>query len=94
MAKATWNGVVLAESDNCIIVEENHYFPPDSVNHEHLVPSDLRSTCPWKGEAHYYDVIVGTDVKKDAAWHYPVPKPAARQIERHVAFWKGVEIQP
>jgi uncharacterized protein (DUF427 family) len=94
MPKAVWKGVVLAESGSCVIVEGSHYFPPGSVKREYLVPSELRSTCPWKGEAHYCDVIVGSDVNKDAAWYYPVPKPAAKQIEGHVAFWKGVDIQP
>ena len=90
--KATWKGKVIAQSDRTEVVEGNHYFPPDSLKSEHLRPSDTRSTCPWKGDASYYDVVVGDEVNKDAAWYYPEPKEAARQIKNHVAFWKGVEV--
>ena len=90
--KAIWNGVVIADSNNCEIVEENYYFPSEDVNKEYLKTSDNISTCPWKGEAHYYDVVVNGDVNKDAAWYYPNPKPAAKKIKDYVAFWKGVEI--
>ncbi|MFO7756834.1 MAG: DUF427 domain-containing protein [Bacteroidales bacterium] len=90
--KAVWNNRVIAESDNTVVVENNHYFPPGSVNNEYLVSSETRSTCPWKGEASYYDINVDGRVNKDAAWSYPRPKEAAKEIKEHVAFWKGVEI--
>jgi uncharacterized protein (DUF427 family) len=93
MARATWNGVVLADSDRVEIVEGNVYFPPESIRKEYLRPSQTRSTCPWKGEAGYYDVAVNGQVNKDAAWYYASPKPAARQIADHVAFWKGVTVE-
>jgi len=90
--KAVWNGHVVADSDETVVVEGNHYFPPSSVNKGLLRESDTHSTCPWKGEASYYDVVAGDDVNADAAWYYPNPKPAAENIVDHVAFWKGVEI--
>jgi uncharacterized protein (DUF427 family) len=90
--KAVWNGHVIAESDETVVVEDNHYFPPSSVNQSLLRESDTHSTCPWKGEASYYDVVAGDDVNTDAAWYYPNPKPAANNIVDHVAFWKEVEI--
>jgi uncharacterized protein (DUF427 family) len=90
--KAVWNGHVIAESDETVVVEGNHYFPPSSVNQSFLRETDTHSTCPWKGEASYYEVFAGDDVDKDAAWYYPNPKPAAKNILDHVAFWKGVEI--
>ncbi len=90
--KAVWNGHVVADSDETVVVEGNHYFPPSSVNQDFLRESDAHSTCPWKGEASYYDVVDGDDVNTDAAWYYPNPKPAAKNIVDHVAFWKGVEI--
>lgn len=92
MAKATWNGAVLADSDRFETVEGNCYFPPDRVNREFLRDSDTRTVCPWKGTARYYDVVVDGKVNRDAAWYYPDPKSAARQIAGHVAFWKGVEV--
>ena len=92
--KAIWNDVTLAESDDAIVVEGNHYFPPDSVKREYLKESDTHTTCPWKGEASYYTVVVGDAVNKDAAWYYPEPKEAAHQIKDYVAFWKGVEVVP
>lgn len=94
MAKATWHNAVLAESDRCEIVDGNHYFPPDSVNRAHLRDSDTHSVCPWKGEASYYDVVVGDQVNADAAWYYPDARPEARKFEGYVAFWKGVEVSP
>lgn len=94
MARATWMDTVIAESDRCEVVEGNLYFPPDTLQREHLVSSATRTTCPWKGEAHYYDVKVGDETNKDAAWTYPDPKPAAKQIKDHVAFWRGVAVQP
>jgi uncharacterized protein (DUF427 family) len=93
MARAMWNGVVLAESDRVEIVEGNVYFPPGSIRKEYLRPSKARTTCPWKGEAGYYDVAVNGQVNKDAAWYYASPKPAARRIADHVAFWKGVTVE-
>ena len=93
MARALWNGVVLAESDRVEIVEGNVYFPPESVRKEYLHPSQTRTTCPWKGEAGYYDVAVNGQVNKDAAWYYAAPKAAASQIAHHVAFWKGVTVE-
>jgi uncharacterized protein (DUF427 family) len=90
--KAVWNGQVIAESDRTIVVEDNHYFPPESVKMDLLRESRHRSTCPWKGEAHYYDVVVAGDANRNAAWSYPAPKEAAERIKDHVAFWKGVEV--
>jgi uncharacterized protein (DUF427 family) len=90
--KATWNGAVLAESDETIVVEGNHYFPADAVRREHFRESRTHTTCPWKGEASYYDVVVDGEVNRDAAWFYPQPKEAAREIEGRVAFWRGVKV--
>jgi uncharacterized protein (DUF427 family) len=91
--KAIWTGAVLAESDDTIIVEGNHYFPPDSTSREYFKESDRQTTCPWKGEACYYDIVVEGEVNKEAAWYYPNPKDAAKQIAGYVAFWKGVEVR-
>lgn len=91
--KATWEDAVLANSDNTVVIEGNHYFPPDSINQTNFKPSSTHSTCPWKGLASYYDVVVGEKVNKDAAWYYPEPKEAAKQITGYVAFWKGVKVQ-
>lgn len=87
-----WKGKVLAESNETKVVEGNHYFPPDSVHREYFRNSDTHTQCAWKGTASYYDVVVNDDVNKDAAWYYPEPSEAARQIKDHVAFWHGVEI--
>ncbi|MGQ4598456.1 DUF427 domain-containing protein [Nocardia sp. R6R-6] len=92
MATATWHGRVLATSDNTIIVEGNHYFPPDSVRSAYFRPSDTTTICPWKGTAGYYTVVVDGATNTDAAWFYPDPKPEAAQIKDHVAFWRGVEV--
>jgi uncharacterized protein (DUF427 family) len=92
MPHATWNGTKIAESTTLESVEGNVYFPPDTVNKDHLEPSDTRSVCPWKGTAHYYHVVAGGETNRDAAWYYPDPKPAAAQIKDHVAFWKGVRV--
>ena len=92
MAKAIWNGVVLAQSDRTEIVEGNHYFPPESVNMDYFVPSDKQTTCPWKGVASYYTIQVGDETNPDAAWFYREPKPAASNIKDHVAFWRGVQV--
>jgi uncharacterized protein (DUF427 family) len=91
--KATWNGTVLAESDDTVVVEGNHYFPVAALRREHFRPSDTHTTCGWKGVASYYDVVVDGAVNKDAAWYYPDPKDAARQILDRVAFWKGVMVE-
>ena len=91
--KATWNGAVLAESDDTVVVEGNHYFPPEALRREHFQPSATHTTCPWKGVASYYDVVVGSAVNRDAAWYYPDPKEAAREIEGRVAFWRGVRVE-
>lgn len=93
MPRAIWNGVVLAESDHTEVVEGNHYFPPDAVKREFFVESHTHTTCPWKGQASYYTVVVNGHENKDAAWYYPVPKDAAKQITNHVAFWKGVKVE-
>lgn len=90
--KAIWNGQVIAESDQTVVVEGNHYFPADSINNEYFQPSETNTECSWKGTASYYDVVVDGEKNRDAAWYYPDPKDAAREIENHVAFWKGVEI--
>lgn len=90
--KAVMNGRIIAQSDSTIVIENNHYFPPNSVNREYLRESAHRSTCPWKGEAHYYDVIVDGKESRNAAWFYPEPKDAAKEIRGHVAFWKRVEV--
>ncbi len=92
MAKAIWNGVVLAESDDVVIVEGNKYFPPNSINKEYFKPSETHTTCPWKGLASYYTLNVNGDTNEDAAWFYPDAKHAAKNIENYVAFWNGVEV--
>ncbi len=91
--KATWNGAVLAQSDETVVVEGNHYFPADSISRNYFQSSDTHTTCPWKGEASYYNVVVDGQVNKDAAWYYPEPKPAAKEIKDRVAFWRGVNIE-
>lgn len=90
--KATWNGRVLAESDDTVVVEGNHYFPRASLEEQYFRDSDTHSHCPWKGEASYLSVEVDGDVNEDAAWYYPEPKEAAAEIKDRVAFWKGVEV--
>jgi len=92
MTKAIWNGAVLAESDETIVVEGNHYFPPDSLNRAYFEESSATSVCPWKGVASYYDLNVDGKRNRGAAWSYPRPKPAARQITGHVSFWRGVKV--
>lgn len=93
MAKATWNGTVIAESDRFEIVEGNVYFPPESIRAEHFKPTDTHTVCGWKGTASYYSVVVDGQENKDAAWYYPEPKDAAANIRGHVAFWKGVTVE-
>ena len=92
--KAIWNGTVLAESDHTEVVEGNHYFPPGAIKTEYFKPSGTHTVCPWKGTASYYTVDAGGKQNPDAAWYYPEPKDAAKNITGHVAFWKGVEVQP
>ena len=91
--KAIWNGQVLAESDNTIVVENNHYFPPDSIKKEFFKESDTHTTCGWKGVASYYTIVVDGKENKDAAWYYPNVKEAAGEIKGYVAFWKGVKVE-
>jgi len=93
MVRATWNGIVLAESEKTVIVEGNHYFPREAVNWDYFVDSSTHTTCPWKGLASYYDVVVGDKTNKDAAWFYPTPKDAAKHITDHIAFWRGVKVE-
>jgi uncharacterized protein (DUF427 family) len=92
MAKALWNGAVLAESDKTEVVEGNHYFPPDALHKEYFHESSMQTVCGWKGTASYFDVVVDGKVNKDAAWYYAAPKEAARNIAGYVAFWKGVQV--
>lgn len=92
MRKAIWNGKVLAESENTIVVEGNHYFPAESIHNEYFIKNNNHSTCPWKGTASYYDLSVQGKINKGAAWYYPEPKEAAKEIKDYVAFWNGVEI--
>ncbi len=93
MPKATWKGATLAESDKCIVIEGNQYFPPDAVKREYLQESSTHTTCPWKGLASYYSVAVNGQVNQDAAWYYPQPKDAAKEIKDYIAFWHGVNIE-
>ena len=90
--QACWNDAVLAVSDDIIKVEGNVYFPVEALVRDHFRPSSHRSVCGWKGEAHYYDVVVGEKVNANAAWFYPEPKAAAAEIKGRVAFWKGVQV--
>ncbi len=90
--KAIWNNEVIAESDDTIVVENNHYFPPNAVRKEFLQPSGTHTICPWKGTASYYTLSVNGKENKDAAWFYPEPKDAAKNIKGYVAFWKGVTV--
>ena len=92
MSKATWNGVVIAESDQTVVVEGNHYFPIDSIKKEYFQPSATQTVCGWKGTANYYTVEVDGKKNTDAAWYYLTPKDAAKNIAGHVAFWKGVSV--
>ena len=93
MAKAIWNGEVIAESDAYEFVEGNVYFPPESVKREFLKPSEASSHCPWKGDARYYTLSVNGEENADAAWYYPAPFDKAAHIKDHVAFWKGVQVE-
>lgn len=91
--KATWNGKTLAESDETIVIENNHYFPPSSLNSEFFKTSNHQTTCPWKGLASYYTVEVDEEKNQNAAWYYPEPKDATKEIKGYVAFWKGVKVE-
>ena len=93
MAKASWGGKLVAQSDACVVVEGNQYFPAESVNREFFQPSDHTTVCPWKGTAHYYHVDVNGMRNDNAAWYYPEPKPAAAEIKDRIAFWRGVRIE-
>lgn len=93
MSRAVWKGTVLAESDRTVNVEGNDYFPPESLNQEFFADSSTTSTCPWKGVARYYDVVVNGDRNPAAAWYYPDPYSAAEEIRDHVAFWNGVRVE-
>lgn len=90
--KAVWKETVLAESDETIVVEGNHYFPPESINEEYFRESGYHTRCPWKGLASYYDVVVDGEINENAAWYYPEPKEAASHIKDYVAFWHGVRV--
>ena len=91
--RARWKDQVIAESDDTVVVEGNHYFPAGSVDPAYLAASDTRSTCPWKGEAHYFSLVVDGASNVDAAWYYPSPKDAAAQIKDRIAFWRGVTVE-
>ncbi|MCO4746831.1 MAG: DUF427 domain-containing protein [Proteobacteria bacterium] len=93
MARAVWNGVVLAESDDTVVVEGNHYFPPESLNREFFAESGHHSVCPWKGTASYLHVDVNGERNADAAWFYPETKPRAEVVKGRVAFWRGVQVE-
>ena len=93
MVRATWNGAVLAESNNCEVVEGNQYFPPDAINQAYFQQSSTHTVCPWKGTASYYDIVVDGQINKDAAWYYPEPKDAAKNIQGYIAFWRGVKVE-
>ncbi len=93
MVKAIWNSQVIAESEATVLVEGNHYFPPESVQTEFLRPSDSTTVCGWKGTAQYYDLVVAGQTNPAAAWYYPDPKQAAEQIRNRIAFWKGVRVE-
>jgi uncharacterized protein (DUF427 family) len=93
MAKAIWNGKVLAESNDTIVIEGNLYFPPESINREFFQDSGTHTTCPWKGKANYYNIVDNEDVNKDAAWYYPNPSNMASEIKDYVAFWRGVNVE-
>jgi len=91
--KAIWNNIVIAESDDTVVVENNHYFPPESVNFNYFSPSNHKTTCSWKGEAQYYNITVSGQTNKDAAWYYPEPLEKAKPIKGYLAFWRGVDIE-
>ena len=90
--KAIWKDKIIAESNDTLVVENNHYFPPESVNKEYLQDSDTKTKCVWKGTASYYSVVVDGETNTDAAWYYPDPKEGAKEIKDHIAFWNGVQV--
>ena len=90
--KALWENAVIAQSNETIVVEGHHYFPPDSIDTAYFAPSDTHTSCHWKGIASYYHVKIGEKVNADAAWYYPEPKDAAKSIKNYIAFWRGVKI--
>ena len=90
--RAVWNGVTIAESDDTVVVEGNHYFPESSLKREYVSFSNHRTSCPWKGQAHYYSLLVNGEMNPDAVWYYPDPLPAAAEIKGRYAFWKGVKV--
>lgn len=92
--KAIWNGTVVAESDDTVVVEGNHYFPAAALNRAYVLPSDHHTVCPWKGTASYYSLQVEGQINRDAVWYYPDPKPDAEMVRGRVAFWKGVKVAP
>lgn len=92
MPKAIWENTVIAESDDTVEVEGNQYFPPDSLSKQYFIPSSATTVCPWKGTASYYTIEIGGKQNRDAAWYYPNPKEAAKQIKDRVAFWRGVQV--
>ncbi len=91
--KAIWKGATLAQSENTVVVEGNHYFPPEGIDRRYFVDSVTHTTCPWKGIASYYSISVNGDLNKDAAWYYPDPKDAAGNIKGRIAFWRGVTVE-
>ena len=93
MAKATWNETVLAQSDDTVVIDGNHYFPPESINKQYFQESNTHSICPWKDTANYYDMEVNGQINKDAAWFYPNAKEKAKHFEGYVAFWRGVQVE-
>ena len=92
MIKASWKGVTLAESNETIVVEGNHYFPPEAVKMDYMIASKTKTVCPWKGKASYFTIKIGDDLNVDAAWFYPETKDAANNIRGRIAFWRGVEV--
>ena len=92
--KAVWSGIVVADSNKTIVLEGDHYFPPESINEQYFEKSTTHTTCPWKGEASYYHLVVNGSRNEDAAWYYPEPKKEAKDIAHYVAFWRGVEVVP
>ena len=93
MKKAVWNEKVIAESDQTKVIEGNHYFPPESVHQEYLQETDYHTTCPWKGKASYYNVVIDGEVNQNAAWYYPEPNKAASENKGYIAFWNGVQVE-
>ena len=90
--KALWKGQVIAQSENTVVIESNHYFPPSAIDKAYFIPSNTTTHCPWKGDAHYYSIVVDGEENTDAAWFYPAPREAAKEIAGMVAFWRGVEV--